>query len=187
MAITLLASSTIVNAAVVDFNSLEFNTDPEGYTEQGVTFSSSGGNFFVGLAPNLISSLRTKALVSQGDGEFMSAAFSSTVSSVSVDLGDARDDADRLFLSVFDSSDNLLGSVTKDINDTFTGMETLSLSFSNIAYANFGSTGELGRGGIFADNFTFDSPVSQVPIPAAAFLFGTGLLGLIGVARRKKA
>ena len=28
---------------------------------------------------------------------------------------------------------------------------------------------------------------NEVPIPAAAWLFGTGLLGLIGVARRKKA
>ena len=30
------------------------------------------------------------------------------------------------------------------------------------------------------------APVSTVPIPAAAWLFGSGLLGLIGVARRKK-
>ena len=32
------------------------------------------------------------------------------------------------------------------------------------------------------DNFS----LSQVPVPAAAWLFGSGLLGLIGVARRKK-
>ena len=29
--------------------------------------------------------------------------------------------------------------------------------------------------------------VSAVPIPAAAWLFGSGLLGLVGVSRRKKA
>jgi hypothetical protein len=29
--------------------------------------------------------------------------------------------------------------------------------------------------------------VSPVPIPAAVWLFGSGLLGLIGIARRKKA
>jgi hypothetical protein len=28
--------------------------------------------------------------------------------------------------------------------------------------------------------------VSAIPVPAAAWLFGSGLLGLIGVARRKK-
>ena len=30
-----------------------------------------------------------------------------------------------------------------------------------------------------------DDPVSPIPVPAAAWLFGSGLLGLIGVARRK--
>jgi hypothetical protein len=29
--------------------------------------------------------------------------------------------------------------------------------------------------------------ISQVPVPAAAWLFGSGLLGMIGTARRKKA
>ena len=30
-------------------------------------------------------------------------------------------------------------------------------------------------------------PVSEVPVPAAVWLFGSGLVGLVGVARRKKA
>jgi hypothetical protein len=29
--------------------------------------------------------------------------------------------------------------------------------------------------------------ISQVPLPAAVWLFGSGLLGLVGIARRKKA
>ncbi len=33
----------------------------------------------------------------------------------------------------------------------------------------------------------FDVSVSSVPVPAAAWLFGSGLLGLIGMARRKNA
>ncbi len=36
-------------------------------------------------------------------------------------------------------------------------------------------------------NWSVDFTVSQVPLPAAAWLFGAGLLGLIGIARRKKA
>ena len=36
------------------------------------------------------------------------------------------------------------------------------------------------------DNVTVDA-VSAVPVPAAVWLFGSGLLGLVGVARRKKA
>ena len=34
---------------------------------------------------------------------------------------------------------------------------------------------------------TIDFAVATVPVPAAVWLFGSGLLGLIGVARRKKA
>ena len=38
---------------------------------------------------------------------------------------------------------------------------------------------------IFADDITFG--VSAVPVPAAAWLFGSGLIGFIGIARRKKS
>ena len=37
------------------------------------------------------------------------------------------------------------------------------------------------------DNVSIVTDVSAVPVPAAVWLFGSGLLGLVGVARRKKA
>ena len=37
------------------------------------------------------------------------------------------------------------------------------------------------------DNVTVTADVSAVPVPAAVWLFGSGLLGLVGVARRKTA
>jgi hypothetical protein len=37
------------------------------------------------------------------------------------------------------------------------------------------------------DNVSISADVSAVPVPAAVWLFGSGLLGLVGVARRKKA
>ena len=37
------------------------------------------------------------------------------------------------------------------------------------------------------DDINLNNPVSAVPIPAAAWLFGSGLLGLIGIARRRKS
>ena len=37
------------------------------------------------------------------------------------------------------------------------------------------------------DNVSIMADVNAVPVPAAAWLFGSGLLGLVGVARRKKA
>lgn len=39
---------------------------------------------------------------------------------------------------------------------------------------------------VFYDNLGF-AEVSAVPVPAAVWLFGSGLLGLVGVARRRKA
>lgn len=45
-------------------------------------------------------------------------------------------------------------------------------------------SGTASRVGLAFDNFTPASAV--VPIPAAVWLFGTGLIGLIGIARRKK-
>jgi hypothetical protein len=39
----------------------------------------------------------------------------------------------------------------------------------------------------FVDNVSIKADVSAVPVPAAVWLFGSGLLGLIGVARRKVA
>ena len=38
---------------------------------------------------------------------------------------------------------------------------------------------------VYFDNVSVTADVSAVPVPAAAWLFGSGLLGLVGVARRK--
>ena len=40
---------------------------------------------------------------------------------------------------------------------------------------------------MFYDNISITADVNAVPVPAAVWLFGSGLLGLVGVARRKKA
>jgi hypothetical protein len=39
----------------------------------------------------------------------------------------------------------------------------------------------------YIDNLSIVTDVSAVPVPAAVWLFGSGLLGLVGVARRKKS
>ena len=39
----------------------------------------------------------------------------------------------------------------------------------------------------FNANFNFTTPSAVVPVPAAVWLFGSGLLGLVGIARRRKA
>jgi len=52
--------------------------------------------------------------------------------------------------------------------------------------------GEIGGIGVMAESGGLDAAwelisYSVVPVPAAAWLFGSGLIGLIGIARRKKA
>lgn len=54
-----------------------------------------------------------------------------------------------------------------------------SVTIGTVASASFSSPTLLSH--------TFELVVSPVPIPAAAWLFGSGLIGLIGLARRKKA
>ena len=57
-----------------------------------------------------------------------------------------------------------------------------SLDFSSTAYDdNWGNTDR-----IYVTNFSI-TEVSAVPVPAAVWLFGSGLLGLIGIARRRAA
>ena len=40
---------------------------------------------------------------------------------------------------------------------------------------------------IFEDNANVVQEVSTVPLPAAAWLFGSGLIGMFGFAQRRKA
>ena len=43
-----------------------------------------------------------------------------------------------------------------------------------------------GEAGAFTGSGKYGIEISQVPVPATVWLFGSGLLGLIGMARRKK-
>jgi len=60
---------------------------------------------------------------------------------------------------------------------------------NNAYYYNF-SNGEQGisyNGAGYSALAVRDGDISAVPVPAAAWLFGSGLIGLAGVARRKEA
>jgi hypothetical protein len=55
-------------------------------------------------------------------------------------------------------------------------------------WCNIGDEGHRlcsGKGCLTSANFTDSVPVTHMPIPAAAWLFGSGLIGLVAVARRK--
>lgn len=77
------------------------------------------------------------------------------------------------------------GAVTQGENITslWLGSGTYIFSTHTFAFANGSADGLLASVG----SSTSIIGVSIVPIPAAAWLFGSGLLGLVGIARRKKA
>jgi len=60
--------------------------------------------------------------------------------------------------------------------------------FSRDGGESFETSAELAEGAqTTAEIFATISAVSAVPVPAAFWLFGSGLIGLVGLARRKKA
>jgi len=64
-----------------------------------------------------------------------------------------------------------------------TGPDSNFFASQVISTGVFNGIYETGSNG----NLTIGRRVPEVPVPAAVWLFGSGLLGLIGVARRKKA
>lgn len=101
--------------------------------------------------------------------------------------------------SIFDSADNSLNSVFQEADFTLPDgtnpssfPEALTiLSFAGIAsYALLDFSGSSER--YIVDNFsgtfgsTEDITPSVVPVPAAVWLFGTALIGLVGFAKRRR-
>lgn len=83
----------------------------------------------------------------------------------------------------FDAGETLIYNITATdlVASSFNFLSTPDLVDTNgpfLGAAKFGSTG--------VDGLQSDW-VAAVPIPAAVWLFGSGLIGLIGLARRKKA
>lgn len=64
----------------------------------------------------------------------------------------------------------------------------LTLTFADAALSAFSGTAKATGGdigGLYAYDWSFNGHAPEVPVPAAAWLFGSGLLGLAGVARRR--
>jgi hypothetical protein len=95
--------------------------------------------------------------------------------------------ADGVTLSAFGAGDTLLGTVTTTLPG---GWQFLGLtSTTSIARIELISTSPPVADDFALDDFHFGAavPPAAVPLPAAIWVFGSGLLGMIGVARRKKA
>jgi hypothetical protein len=95
-------------------------------------------------------------------------------------------DANTTYWFVLDSSgvNGLLWDNTPSTNEDSPGSSGWTIS-DNRAF--FNTTSLSWEASPTIHMFSVDATVSSVPVPAAAWLFGSGLLGLLGVSRRKKA
>lgn len=85
--------------------------------------------------------------------------------------------ADTLVITIYDALDNVLGTVGA-FKGTFAGF------VSDVPISRVVFDGNTGDGWNHLDGLQTNATV--VPVPTAVWLFGSGLLGLIGLARRKK-
>ena len=76
----------------------------------------------------------------------------------------------------------LTTSTTVGNSINFYFLHTSGVDYDTTILTNYGSW-KLDTSGML----TYTSNATVVPVPAAAWLFGSGLLGLVGVARRKVA
>lgn len=109
--------------------------------------------------------------------EILSWSFSQDITELKLELGDT-DHEDYANRDILYSSDG--GIVWNQVTSGSDGLLTLMLS---------GSTGMLdfkAVGGNLVDHFYIrNADVTVIPVPAAVWLFASGLLGLAGVARRR--
>jgi hypothetical protein len=154
----------------------------------GVVMKDTTWEYLATTPPNLYA---TSNYIHLADGSslpgIISATFDSLVSSVSLDIinGVGLSNAD-FTLSAYDTGSNLLSSFTlfglasyldhvvghMVINQA--GIKSIVVSSSQV-YNNFG---------IDTVNYT---PISGAPLPGAAWLLGSGLLGMVGLRRFRKS
>lgn len=148
-----------------------------------VTFTPEGGTGELGVFPVTIGTNLTQKMLERTNPvkKPIRATFTNPVSSVTVDIGDTDGlDQDELFLEVYDANDNLLDSVSLIIPLSNFGMETLTLSASNIAYAVMGGRDVPADGtpmqgsSVFIDNLIFTPQGGDVEVNEGDTATATG-------------
>ena len=211
LSIALLSSvlfiSNTSNAATIDFNTLtsgstSFSFDGDGDFIDDVIFSTTDPLGFNTVGPGSNQSFinepgleGTTLLSPDLRVDFLNGAVTNLSFGFAVD--NSQDGVDGVTFSIFDSSDALLNLTTQlgyytlpdGVNSSSFPEGFVDLSFLGIAsYAIFDFSNNSAPRYII-DNLTgtFGSTedISPIPVPAAAWLFGSALLGFFGFSRKK--
>lgn len=155
VALGLALTSIATQAVTIDFNGLAGGSTLTSYTSGAVTFvaTTSATSLLVAETPN-----GTNGLLGGSSTPYSTirANIAGGAAAVSVDLGDFNQDADTIFLEVFNAANVSLGKATQGLAASFDGMVTLSVEAADISYAVFGSTAPSTFGSsVYADNFTY--------------------------------
>ncbi len=202
----LCVTSTSTHAATITFDDLTLGTGTS-FTQSGITLNVSASSG--GTLDNITSGQYAGLWIAQdvSDSGTYTFTFSEAISAIEIQFdalsGDPTDPPSETISGFSTSAGAPVIAYTNIAGTSFDGNSILSTT--GPFDSNFGD----GRGFFNASlsssftSFSFDhaqglsqngfvierisvTTLSTIPIPAAAWLFGSGLLGLIGVARRKK-
>jgi hypothetical protein len=176
------------NSAIIDF---EAGADGVGigsdYIDQGIVFTDA----YYASAYFLSENGSSVWVSGEADSSYneiinisISGSFTGITDSVSAEIV-WLDSSSTAYLDVF----NINGDLLANVSTAATGsVEVLSISTPGISSFTFrwSSTKPDVDDVVGIDNLSFNT-VTAVPIPAAVWLFGSGIICLIGIARRKKS
>ncbi len=176
------AASTFIGSTGTFINSLVFDSAGTLYGANNALYTldiNTGASSLVGNGGDAYSSSGDLAFIG---GQLHLSSFGSSDSLVRIDTGTGFGTSigDIGFSGVFglatDNNVDLYGVVGTQVLsiDVATGAGSFLIDYS-------------GQGLSTAAGSSFIGEASVVPVPAAVWLFGSGLLGLIGIAKRKKA
>jgi hypothetical protein len=198
----LVMSAGPAAAYIINFDSLVPGAVIDGVNLGGVTLNSPGGTtMVVSQNPPLNNDFQVgwrspyNAVTNFGPGtgfdDFVTAiplvlTFDVPQSSISVTGGDQGGDTDQFTVTAYDSSNNVLGTVTTpvfggnalDTSGPMVDYYTVELNFPGMKSVVVSDAINLGIG---LDNITF----CEIPAPSTFLLLSSSLLGLWGFRRRK--